>query len=105
MVATLRGTGTFGGGGGGGTVVTATPLNITVIPDPMDYDDYWVNVWGGGSASSPQYFDALKQAHVNLGHLYRDYDYDGKPYNDGTSYGSYHGAAFGAVLAYQCGHP
>ena len=97
MVATLRGTGTFGGGGGGGgggTVVTATPLNVTVTPDPLDYDDYWVNVWGGGSASSPQYYDALRQAHVNLGHLYRDYDYDGKPYNDGTSYGSYHGAAF-----------
>ena len=41
---------------------------------------------------SPSYFAALQKGFINLGHLYRDYDYNGGPYDDGTSYGSYHGA-------------
>ena len=49
---------------------------------------------GGGSASSPAYFAALREANINLGHLYRDFSYDGKPYDDGTSYGSYNGADY-----------
>ena len=76
----------------GSSPLHAPPANISIIPYPLDYDDYWVNVWGGGSADSPGYFAALEKASVNLGHMYRDYDYDGVAYADGTSFGSYHGA-------------
>ena len=34
------------------------------------------------------------EANINLGHLYRDFSYDGKPYDDGTSYGNYNGADY-----------
>ena len=37
---------------------------------------------------------SLREANINLGHLYRDFSYDGKPYDDGTSYGSYNGAEY-----------
>ena len=90
MSATLQATGHFDGG----APLTSRPLNLSIIPEPLDYDDFWVNVWGGGSASSPAYFAALREANINLGHLYRDFSYDGKPYDDGTSYGNYHGADY-----------
>jgi len=90
MSATLQATGHFDDG----APLTSPPLNLSIIPEPLDYDDYWVNVWGGGSASSPAYFAALREANINLGHLYRDFSYDGKPYDDGTSYGNYNGADY-----------
>ena len=94
MVGKVHAAGRFSSGGSRSLSppVHAKPINVSVIPYPLDYDDYWTNVWGGGSADSPDYFAALQEASVGLGHLYRDYDYDGKPLDDGTSYGSYHGA-------------
>jgi hypothetical protein len=76
MVGTVRGSGRFSSNGSGSpsASVHAKPVNVSIIPYPLDYDDYWANVWGGGSADSPEYFGALKKASVGLGHLYRDYD-------------------------------
>ncbi len=72
MVGTVHGSGRFSGSSS--PSVHAQTVNVSIIPYPLDYDDYWANVWGGGSADSPEYFAALQNASVGLGHLYRDYD-------------------------------
>ena len=76
MVGKVRGEGRFSSGGSASPSppVHAPAVNVSIIPYPLDYDDYWANVWGGGSAASPDYFAALQEASVGLGHLYRDYD-------------------------------
>jgi hypothetical protein len=77
MVSTVRASGQFVGGN------TISPVSGTqyIVPLPIDYDDYWCNVWGGGNATSADYFNALALANVNLGHKYRDDSYSGYLYN------------------------
>ena len=76
MLGTVHGSGRFSSSGSDSpsAPVHAKPVNISIIPYPLDYDDYWANVWGGGSTNSNEYFAALQKASVGLGHLYRDYD-------------------------------
>jgi len=52
-----------------------------LVLDPVDHQDYHVNVWGGGDTSDPDYFDALEESNVNFGHIYRAGSYDGHNYN------------------------
>ena len=44
---------------------------LTMVPYTIDYDDFWGSVWGGGDCQPTAYNTPLKQANVNLGHIYR----------------------------------
>jgi len=65
----------------GGVAAQSVSQDFEIIPEPFDRDDYWCNVWGGGSTSNPDYFTALAQASVNLGHIYRANTYHGHEFN------------------------
>ncbi len=64
-----------------GTAYGTSSQYVYVIPYTIDYDDFWCNVWGGGTATAVAYFNALKQANVNLGHIARGDSYNGYLYN------------------------
>ena len=64
-----------------GTIVDAATVTMTMVPYAFDYDDYWCNVWGSGNTSLSSYFNALKLANVNTGHIYRQASYSGYLYN------------------------
>jgi len=59
----------------------AVSQSFQIIPEPFDYGDYWCCVWGNGSTSNPNYFNALAEAHVNMGHIYRANNYFGWRFN------------------------
>jgi hypothetical protein len=64
-----------------GTTYGSSTVAMAVVPYPLDYDDFWVNVWGGGSTAYATYYNALQQANVNLGHIYRGNTYYQYLYN------------------------
>lgn len=64
----------------GDTLSTST-ASWELVPDPMDHEDYHANVWGSGDTSSANYFASIKQANVDLGHIYRLANFYGPTYN------------------------
>jgi len=64
-----------------GDTLSASTRSWELIPDPIDHQDYHANVWGNGSTTSPNYFAAIEQANVNLGHIFRQSSYYGNEYN------------------------
>lgn len=64
-----------------GTAYSSSAVVMAVVPYALDYDDFWVSVWGGGSTAYATYYDALQRANVNLGHIYRGNTYYQYLYN------------------------
>ncbi len=55
-----------------GDTLSGSSKDWELVPDPIDHEDYHANVWGDGAASSTAYFNAIKQAGVDQGHIYRN---------------------------------
>lgn len=77
MISKVQASGQFVGG----NAIGPTSSTENIVPLPIDYDDYWCNVWGGGDTSSSAYFNAINQANVNLGHVFRNGSYSGYLFN------------------------